>query len=103
MTKKSALKLVKMIFERRSSVRYQNQERYEKEGHEKYKKGYEIRLIVSEEEYAEVNSALELLGFYPGKPYFKGVKQVIPIYGREDFILFMELIGAKEYLYEDMF
>ncbi len=67
----------------------------------KYKKGFEIRLTVSEEELDDVNNALLFLGFYPGNPFSKGRKLVIPVYGTEDFIRFMKLIGAESYLEDE--
>ena len=54
------------------------------EGHQTYKKGWEVRLVL--EDVAEVTDARRLLqraGFGPGRPYCKGAKWIQPVYGRD--------------------
>ena len=63
--------------------RYPHPARREELG-QKYKKGYEIRLLVrSEEQIHTTQLALAELGFTGGKPFKKNTRWVIPIYGKD--------------------
>jgi hypothetical protein len=53
------------------------------EGYLGYKKGDEIRFIVaSRSELASVQRLLRRAGFEPGRPFAKGRKFALPVYGR---------------------
>ena len=54
------------------------------EGYTKYKKGWEVRLILrDEDEVAIVSSLLWKVGLAPGNSFRKGKRWAIPIYGEE--------------------
>lgn len=58
-----------------------------------YKKGYEIRFVARDyKEYLEIRKLLKALGFEPGKAFFKGTQRVIPVYGKENYLDFLELM-----------
>jgi len=61
-----------------------NPERYYSEDAQSYKKGYEVRLVVSSKrKLAEVRSCLRLAGFPIAKSFTKHSKYVQPVYGLE--------------------
>ena len=48
-----------------------------------YKKGFEVRLVLtSEEELREARRLLEAVGLRPGKPFRKHSRFVQPVYGK---------------------
>lgn len=50
---------------------------------QKYKKGYEVRLVAnSKEELEDMRQLLQQSGFKPGKPYKKHFQFVQPVYGK---------------------
>jgi hypothetical protein len=54
------------------------------EGYRKYKKGWEVRLVLrDEDEVAIVCSLLWRVGLSPGKPFRKSRRWVVPVYGEE--------------------
>ena len=54
------------------------------EGYTKYKKGWEVRLILKDgDEVAIVCSLLRKVGLAPGKSFRKGNRWAVPIYGEE--------------------
>ncbi len=56
----------------------------QKEGHTKYKKGYEIRFVAeSKTELNQIRRLLKQTGLKPGNPYQKGYQFVQPVYGKE--------------------
>ena len=58
-----------------------------------YKKGYEIRFVAQDyKEYLEIRKLLKALGYEPGKAFFKGAQRVIPVYGKENYLAFQELM-----------
>jgi hypothetical protein len=70
------------LFRRNGYVRVVNEERRRELG-QKYKKGYEVRLVArSKEELENMRRSLEKVGFKPGKPYKKRAQFVQPIYGK---------------------
>lgn len=59
-------------------------ERLEEEGHQKYKKGYELRFTArTQTELKKVRGLLARAGYRPGNPYGKGQQWIQPVYGRE--------------------
>lgn len=76
---------VKLIqyFRRNGYVRVVNPKRREELG-QKYKKGYEVRLVAyTENELEEMRELLSQVGFRPGKQFPKHHQFVLPIYGRK--------------------
>ena len=80
-------------FERNGYVRRKNAERAETDGHQRYKKGYEVRLIAWDEDEREVIERLLLeAGFKAGQPYAKARQWAVPIYGKEAVDRFLALV-----------
>ena len=78
----SAERLLITFFERNGFVRLVNEKRREQEG-QKYKKGYEVRLVAhSEEELKNMRQLLLHVGFKAGKSYKKCRQIIQPIYGK---------------------
>ena len=77
-----AEKLLIAFFLRNGCVRVMNEERRKAEG-QKYKKGYEVRLVAkSKEELEDMRQLLQQFGFKPGNPYKKFLQFVQPVYGK---------------------
>ncbi len=71
------------FFMRCSSVRQPKAERRAEEP-STYKKGWELRLVLEDlDELEEARRLLSRIRLKPGRPYRKGRKWVLPIYGRE--------------------
>ena len=78
----SAEGLLITFFERNGCVRLADEKRRQQLG-QKYKKGYEVRLVAySEEELKNIRQLLLRVGFKAGKPYKKNYQIVQPIYGK---------------------
>ncbi len=61
------------------------------EGHQAYKKGWEVRIVLeSQAEAEEVRQLAIRLGLRPGRRYRKGLRWVQPIYGFEAVRLIRE-------------
>lgn len=61
----------------------------------KYKKGWEVRVVVTEAEIAEeVRELARQAGFRPGRPFAKGRQWAVPIYGREAVEAFADELGV---------
>lgn len=92
-----AEKFLAAHFWRSGRVRLQDPQRYQEEGHKKYKKGDEIRLVVNDvDELEELLAAMEVAGFTPGRPYL-GVKQMIlPLYGKAEVARFLQMVAASK-------
>ncbi|RME48593.1 MAG: hypothetical protein D6791_02890 [Chloroflexi bacterium] len=72
------------LFQRNGYVRVPNEKRRQEVGSQKYKKGYEVRLVAnSEEELEEIRQALRQLGFRPARPFQKHRQIVQPVYGKQ--------------------
>lgn len=85
------------FYRRNGFVRRQDQQRIEKEGCARYKKGDEIRLVAeSTQELALIRRLLREEGFEPGRPFVKGRQYRLPIYGRQAVARFLELVDAEE-------
>jgi len=79
---KQALKSLITLFQRNGYVRVVD-EKHRKEFGQKYKKGYEVRLVAnSKEELQIIRRLLKQAGFKPGKPYKKHLQFVQPVYGK---------------------
>lgn len=86
--------LLAHFFERNGYVRTPNEERSQQLGYQKYKKGWEVRLIAeTESELDQIRQALERFDFRLGKPWEKGNQIVQPIYGKQQYERFLALIG----------
>ncbi len=60
---------------------------------ELYKKGYEVRLVaLNYDEYKKIKKLLKGVGFAAGKAFSKARRRVIPIYGKESFLKFHNII-----------
>jgi hypothetical protein len=87
------------FFHRNGCMRVPNETRYLKEGSQKYKKGYEIRLVAqTETELKQIGRLLKQAGFRAGKPYQKGNQMVLPIYGKQEVEKFQQLLSSTESL-----
>ena len=89
-----AQRLLKKLFKRNACVRVPNAERFATRESVPYKKGYEVRFtLMDEDELEVVLRALYRLDFNPGQPYIKHRQIIQPLYGRAQFERFCELIG----------
>jgi hypothetical protein len=96
-TSDSAEVQLAQIFHRNGCMRLPDETRQLKEGHTKYKKGYEIRLVAeTKTELNQIRRLLKQLGFTPGSPYEKGYQIVQPIYGKEAAVKFGEILLSHE-------
>ncbi len=77
-----AVKSLLAFFQRNGCVRVVDEKRRQELG-QKYKKGYEVRLVAnSKEELGLIRHLLQQSGFKPGKPYQKNDQFVQPVYGK---------------------
>ena len=60
-------------------------------GHRAYRKGWEVRLVLKDEdEVGLVSSLIRQVGLNPGRAFRKGRKWIVPIYGKEAVVSFQE-------------
>lgn len=79
------------VFERCGYVRTKSQALYEERGHREYKKGSEVRLVLTDaEEARRVQALIRAAGLLPGKPFRKHARVVQPIYGAEAVEWFLQ-------------
>lgn len=85
------------VFLNGACVRTPSEERRE-EGHDKYKKGWEIRFSVrSRAEATEVRRTLDAAGLQPGRPYRKHkTTWIVPMYGRDQVTRFLGWVEAAD-------
>lgn len=78
-------------------IRFPNDDRRD-EGHDVYKKGWEVRFAVrSRPEAAEVNRILVRAGLSPGRPYRKSpTRWILPVYGRDPVHRFLAWVEEVE-------
>ncbi len=77
-----AEKLLLAFFQRNGCVRVPNEKRRKELG-QKYKKGYEVRLVAkSKEELELMRQLLQQSGFKTCNPYKKHFQFVQPVYGK---------------------
>jgi hypothetical protein len=82
------------FFNRNAYCRIPDAQRMQ-EGYTKYKKGWEVRLILKDEdEVAIVNGLLWRVGLVPGKAFRKSKRWAVPIYG-EKAVLCLQEWGAE--------
>jgi hypothetical protein len=75
-------------FLRNGNIRRPNPKRL-REGHERYKKGWEVRLVLTSWlELRQVRRELSAVGLKAGRPYRKATRWVQPVYGREAVAFF---------------
>jgi hypothetical protein len=90
-----AVTMLRYFFQRNSYARHPKATRQEKEGHTKYKKGTEIRLVLkSEAEVEAARQALVQLALKPGAPFAKAKQLVLPIYGKKKVARFLQIIES---------
>lgn len=95
LTTSKALKLLKGIFLRNGYLRKSNELKQRIFGSQKYKKGYEVRLVTkNQEELDQVQAALSALDLKVAKTFLKAKQIVQPVYGK-DFYKKMEKIKIK--------
>lgn len=81
-------------FARNGYVRGKSQDRSD-EGHVAYKKGWEVRLVLYDEnEVAEVRRLIERAGMRPAKVFQKHQCWIQPIYGKESALRFKAVARA---------
>ena len=74
-------------------MRLQDAKRLAKEGHEEYKKGYELRLIAhSNRELFTIRNLLQHIGVSAGRAYYQARHYRQPIYGLEQVTRFLSLV-----------
>ncbi len=74
--------LLRQAFRRSGYVRVVDKT-LRKEMGQKYKKGYEVRLVVkTKRELTQIRQLLRQVGFKTGKPFEKHSRMVQPIYGK---------------------
>jgi len=84
--------LLRYFFKWKGHVRWPNPKRRRQDG-QKYKKGYEIRLVVkTREELRQMRQQLRRAGFKLGKPFKKAKQIVQPIYGKQAVERFLSWI-----------
>ncbi|HXG44452.1 MAG TPA: hypothetical protein VNJ71_06785 [Gemmatimonadales bacterium] len=92
--------LLRACFDRPGYVRAANLTRRKEVGSERYKKGWEVRLLARDtRELAEVRRALAAAGFRPGRPFKKHKQIVQPVYGKaavEAFLRFQNASRRKQ-------
>lgn len=93
---RSVIRELARFFERNGYARWQAQDRVEKEGWGRYKKGDEIRLVAnSEAELAVIRRLLRTAGFRPGRPFAKARQFRQPLYGRQAVERFFALMESE--------
>lgn len=91
--KKSTVKKLADFFLRNGYLRVPSEKKSKKS---KYadKKGYEIRFVArNKKELSEMKSLLKDAGFKAGKPFDKFNQYVLPVYGKEQFFRFKNLLA----------
>jgi len=83
-SRRSSQRRLGRFFNRNAYCRVPNPSRQKKEGYTNYKKGWEVRLILrDEDEVSIVCGLLWRVGLAPGKPFRKSKRWAVPIYGEE--------------------
>ena len=93
---------LKFFFERNGYLRAPNAVRKQNEGHDKYKKGYEVRLVARDaDELEEIRNLLEAAGFSLAKSHVKARQFIQPIYGKGAVERFCELVECDAHGSDD--
>jgi hypothetical protein len=94
LNRRTALLIMKEIFQRNGYVRVQDPVKLKEFGHEKYKKGYEIRFMPKDNaELKLLQKAIASLGFYVSKTFLKHKRIVQPLYGKIITIDFINMLS----------
>jgi hypothetical protein len=74
---------LKQLFRLNGCVRVPNRKRIKRLGRQKYKKGYEVRLVAAtRQELKQIRQLLRQIGFKPAKPFRKARRIAQPVYGK---------------------
>jgi hypothetical protein len=85
--------IIAFLFNRNGYVRTPNKIRLKKEDWQKYKKGYEVRFtIVNNDELNMIQGALKKLNIKYGAPFKKHYAMIQPVYGKGSYLRIMEMI-----------
>ena len=85
-------RLLRDVFRTNAHMRIPNRERREEEG-SSYKKGYEVRLVVTTlREAAQIRRSLKEVGLKGGKPFKKAKQWVQPVYGQAAVEYFQKFV-----------
>lgn len=91
--------LLVQLFRRNGYVRLPDLYKRKQMTSQRYKKGYEVRLMVKDQnELKQIRQWLIAAGFKPGKPFEKGKQLIQPIYGKlalERFLTLNQQYGDK--------
>ena len=80
-------------FTRNGYYRIPNEERKLLDG-QIYKKGYEVRLVaMNDRELINIQSLLKKCGFSIARPFSKGMLKIQPIYGKQAFLQFRNIVS----------
>ena len=92
----SASRSLAALFRRNGYFRLPHEDR-RKEERTRYKKGWEVRLILrSQEELREARRLLKLAGLKRGRPFRKAKRWAQPVYGKQAVDLFREWADALD-------
>ncbi len=81
------------LFQRNAHIRVPREERRREIGL-RYKKGWEVRLVLkSQEELEEARDLLEQASLKPGRPFRKSRQWALPVYGKPAVDLFLSWKG----------
>jgi hypothetical protein len=87
--------MLAQFFQRNGYVRRKDPLRAAEDG-QRYKKGYEIRLVArTKGELGEIRALLIEMGFEPGRPFAKAKQWVQPIYGKSAVERFLILADSQ--------
>lgn len=96
-SKRLAFKILKEVFLRNGNLRMKDMSKVEESRSQKYKKGFEVRLLAKDEvELERIQSAISSLDLYVAKSYLKGNQIVQPIYGKEITKKFQKIKRKKD-------
>ena len=92
-----AMNVLKKVFLRNGYLRIKDSSRIEESKTQKYKKGFEVRLVANDEAELElIRAAISALDLHVAKSFQKGKQMVQPIYGEEITRKFEKLKKNKE-------
>lgn len=96
-SKRLAFKILKEVFLRNGNLRIKDISKVKVFGSQKYKQGYEVRLLAKDEaELERIQIAISSLDLYVAKTFKKGNQIVQPIYGEEITRKFEKIKRKKE-------
>ncbi|GMU96041.1 hypothetical protein [Ignavibacterium album] len=93
--KKAVVKKIADYFKRNGYFRLPDEKPLKKNSTSK--KGYEIRFVAKDKkELGEMKSLLKEIGLMPGKPFDKFNQFVLPVYGKEKYLRFRNLLSEHK-------